>query len=107
MAPEIEVRTARAAERPCGLYAYHSPKVVRTQGHHLRPVYLQNRVYGRIQDSSLMWLCGNCHDSVHEWLSWLLREAREPEPHPGRYAKMLAQGTYNWFVAAMKEKDSA
>ena len=40
---------ARAADRPCELYRYHAPVPSRTQGHHRRPVYLQNRVYGRIR----------------------------------------------------------
>ena len=102
--PTAEPRTARAADKPCELYKTHAPKVVRTQGHHLKPVYLQNRVYGRIQDPWLMWLCGGCHDSVHEWLSWLLGEARKPSPEPGRYAKALAQCAYDWFTTAMEAK---
>ena len=48
-----------------------------------------------------MWLCGNCHDATHEWLSWLLGEARRPDPEPGRYAKALAQCAFDWFTAAM------
>ena len=99
-----EPRTARATDRPCQLAGYHAPKVVRTQGHHIRPVYLQNRAYGRIQDPTLMWLCGNCHDATHEWLSWLLGEAREPTPHPGLYAKRLAKSAFDWFTEAMAAK---
>lgn len=95
-----EPRTARATDQPCQLYAHHSPKVVRSQGHHRRPVYLQNKVYGRIQDPELLWLCGSCHDAVHEWLSWLLGEARRPSPEPGRLAKAEAHAAYNWFRAA-------
>ena len=104
MTPSSEVRTARAVDRPCALYAHHAPKVVQTHGHHIRPVYLQNRVYGRIQDPELMWLCPNCHAAAHEWLSHLLAEARRPDPEPGRYAKQLAQTAYDWFTTAMKEK---
>lgn len=100
----IQHPNARAADKPCELYAYHSPKVVRTQGHHIHPVYLQNQVYGRIQDSDLKWLCGNCHDSTHEWLSWLLGEARKPDPEPGRNAKAEAQRAFDWFTQAMKDR---
>lgn len=96
----IEPRTARAADRPCALYKAHSPRPSRTQGHHRKPVYLQNRAYGKIQDPTLLWLCGSCHDSVHDWLSWLLREAREPSPHPGRNAKAEAQAAFDWFTDA-------
>lgn len=98
------LREAKATDRPCQLHKYHSPRPSRTNGHHRRPVYLQNRVYGNIQDGELMWLCGTCHDSVHEWLSWLLKEAREPSPHPGRLAKAEAQRTYDWYIAALAAK---
>lgn len=96
----VESRTATAAERPCQLYTFHAPKVVRTEGHHRRPVYLQNRVYGRIRDPELLWVCGNCHDAIHEWLSWLLGEARKPNPEPGRKAKAEAARTLAWYREA-------
>jgi hypothetical protein len=96
----LQHREAKAADRPCELHLYHSPKVVRTQGHHRRPVYLQNRVYGRIQDGELMWLCGTCHDSVHEWLGWLLGESRKSDPEPGWKAKAEARQAYDWYTEA-------
>jgi len=92
--------TATAAHRPCGLHAYHAPRPSRTQGHHRHPVYLQERVYGRTRDPELLWLCGTCHDSVHEWLSFLLDEARRPDPEPGRLAKAEAERSYAWYRAA-------
>jgi hypothetical protein len=94
-----EIRTATAAEKPCELYAYHAPTPSRTQGHHIRPVYLQNRVYGKIIDGTLLWVCGNCHDNIHEWLGYLLGESRRPNPEPGRLAKAQARWTYDWYVA--------
>lgn len=100
----VEVRTARAEECPCELYEYHAPRVIRTQGHHVEPVYLQNRIYGHIENNRLMWVCGNCHDSIHEWLSWLLGEAREPSPHPGWKAKAEAQKAFDWYKAALARK---
>lgn len=99
-APAPELRTATASSRPCELHTYHSPTPARTQGHHRHPVYLQNRIYGRIVDNELLWVCGTCHDNIHEWLSWLLGEAREPSPHPGRLAKAEAQRTHDWYEAA-------
>lgn len=97
------VRTATAASHPCQLYAHtHSPIPSRTQYHHRHPVYLQNRVYGEIRDASgddMMWLCGLCHDSVHDVLGWLLGETREPDPMPGYNAVREAKRTMNWYIA--------
>lgn len=95
------VRTAQASVHPCGLYAYHQPRPSRTQGHHRHPVFLQNRLYGRIRLPELLWLCGLCHDSVHDWLSWLLGEARKPDPEPGRLAKAEADRTFRWYQAEL------
>lgn len=103
-APNPITPEARAEDHPCQLYAlssHGSVKPARTQGHHRHPVYLQNRVYGRIQDGELLWVCGTCHDNIHEWLGWLLGESREPAPHPGRNAKAEAQAAYDWYVAAL------
>ena len=47
-----------------------------------------------------MSLCGLCHDSVHDWVSWLLGEARQPMPEPGRRAKAEAQRTVDWYREA-------
>jgi hypothetical protein len=96
-----ELRTAPAAEKPCQLYAHTDPPVVsRTQGHHRHPVYLQNRVYGRIQDPELLWVCGTCHDNIHEVLSWLLGEGRKPDPMPGWKTRQEAERTVLWFLNA-------
>ncbi|MCA1570801.1 MAG: hypothetical protein LC798_10890 [Chloroflexi bacterium] len=98
-----DIRTATAAERPCQLHTHHAPRVVRTQGHHRHPVYLQNEVYGQIRDSELLWVCGTCHDSIHAWLSHLLGEARRPNPEPGRLVKAEAQRTHDWFQAELEK----
>ncbi len=98
-----EPRTARAADQPCELYRYHAPRVVQTAGHHVAPVYLQNRVYGRIQDPTLKWLCPNCHTAVHEVIGWLLGETREPSPMPGRNVIEEAERTVAWYRAAQEE----
>lgn len=92
--------TATAAGHPCQLYRTHQPRPVRTQWHHRLPQYLQARVWGRtlLQDpptvrhsTSMLWLCGTCHDGVHEEISWLLREARQPDPTPGTGMRREAQ----------------
>ena len=101
-----ELRTAQATAHPCELHDYHAPAPVVTEGHHWKPVYLQNRLYGRIVDSTLTWLCSNCHEAVHAWLYYLMGERRRPNPDPGRKAKAEAQRTYEWFLAEM-EKESA
>lgn len=92
--------TAQAANRPCELYSYHAPRPTRTQGHHRHPVYLQNQVYGQLRDTELLWVCGTCHDSIHDWLYWLTGARAKPNPEPGRHAKDEAQRSYDWYVAA-------
>jgi hypothetical protein len=94
-------RKASAAEHPCSLVTYHAPQPVITQGHHIHPVFLQNRLYGKIVDSELKWLCGTCHDSVHAWLYWILGERIEP-PYIGRAAKAEAERTFAWYFAEVK-----
>lgn len=100
MADSGELRTATAALHPCELHAYHQPRPARTQGHHRHPVYLQNRVYGSIRDPELLWVCGTCHDNIHEWLGYLLGETRAPDPAPGSLAKAEAQRSYQWYLEA-------
>lgn len=99
--PVPEPTTAQAADKPCELYVHKiAPRPSRTQGHHRHPVYLQNRVYGKTQDTELMYLCGLCHDSVHDWVSYLLGEAREPNPNPGFKHKAEARRVVGWYNAA-------
>lgn len=86
-----------AAIHPCELYGYHVPKPSRTQGHHRHPQALQLKAYGEIRDNQLLWVCGTCHDNIHEWLDFLLGDAREPNPHPGKKARDEAQASYNWY----------
>ena len=96
-----EPRTAQASERPCEMYVHRTaPIPTRTQGHHRHPVYLQNRVYGRIRDTDLLWLCGTCHDSIHDWISFLLVEARKPMIIPGPRVRREAESVVAWFHAA-------
>jgi hypothetical protein len=95
------VRTATAAAHPCQLYAHASaPRPSRTQYHHRFPQYLQERVWGAVRLQSgddMLWLCGLCHDSVHDWLSWLLGEARCPAPAPSARAQTEAARAANWY----------
>lgn len=91
---------AQAADHPCALYAHSSsPVPTRTQGHHSRPMYLQVRLWGEVRDHSVTYLCGLCHDSVHEWIGWLLGESRRPDPEPGWKAKAEAQRTVDWYLS--------
>jgi len=92
--------TATAASQPCSLYAHSaSPIPIRTQFHHSKPVYLQNRLYGQIRYGADTWLCGLCHDAVHETIDWLLGEGRRPDPFPGRKTLAAAEATLEWFVS--------
>lgn len=99
-------RTAPAGLHPCQLYAHvAAPVPVRTQYHHSRPVYLQNRVYGRILHPADTWLCGLCHDAVHETIDWLLGEGRQPSPMPGRNTIAEARRTVAWYQQAQLEAE--
>lgn len=89
---------AFALERPCQLVTYHAPTPVVTEYHHRKPVFLQNRLYGRIVHGADLWVCSNCHEAIHAWLYWLLGERREP-PNIGRNAKAEAERTFAWYTA--------
>lgn len=98
----MSVRTAQAADRPCEMYRDHGSAVPAvTQGHHARPVYLQNRVYGQILDPTLVWLCGTCHDNVHAWIYWLTGERRRPVPDPPPRARDMARQVHDWYTTAL------
>ncbi len=93
-------RTAFYDAHPCQLVAYHAPEPVVTEYHHTKPVFLQNRLYGRIVHGPDLWVCSNCHEAIHAWLYWLLRERRRP-PHIGRRAKAEAERTFAWYRAEL------
>lgn len=91
-------RQASANLQPCELYLDHgSSRPVITQGHHVFPVYLQNRVYGHIRDGKLAYLCGTCHDSVHAWLYYLLGERKVPLSTVPNRAKAMAEVAAAWY----------
>lgn len=89
---------ALASERPCALYAHSGgSRPSLTQGHHIYPIYLQNRKYGKIQNGELMFLCGTCHDNVHTWLYWIMGERKLYTPESPPRAKALAKRAQDWF----------
>lgn len=88
---------AFAPDQPCQLVSYHAPTPVMTEHHHQRPVFLQNRLYGRIVYGPSLWVCSSCHDAIHAWLYWLLGERARP-PYIGRAAAAEAQRTYDWYI---------
>lgn len=100
---QAEVRTARASDQPCQLYSYHWPKPLRTQFHHSRPIYLQNRLYGKIRYPADFWVCGTCHDSLHEVIDWLLGEGRQPGGNVGRKVLDKARDTVDWYRAEQRQ----
>jgi hypothetical protein len=101
--PIPAVRNAPAATHPCELYAHTvAPIPVRTQFHHTKPVFLQNRLYGKILYPAELWVCGLCHDALTETIDWLLGEGRQPNPMPGRNALSCAQQTVNWYRSEQK-----
>lgn len=94
-----ELRTAPAGERPCEVRIYHRPEPVITQGHHIHPVFLQNRLWGKIRDNTFLWVCGTDHDSIHAWLYYLLGEHHKPAVDPGPLVRARAQASFDWYLA--------
>lgn len=84
-------------DQACQLVEYHAPRPVMTEYHHQKPVFLQNRLYGKIIYGPSLWVCSNCHDAIHAWLYWLLGEHKQP-PYIGRAARMEAQRTFDWYM---------
>ena len=99
-------RSAFATKRPCVLVKTHAPAPVITEYHHSKPVYLQRRLYGEERYDADTWLCSNCHEAVHAWLYWLLRERAEPK-NVGRAAKAEAYRTYMWYLSEKTKKETA
>ena len=85
-------------DKTCALVKHHEPKPVMTEFHHQKPVFLQNRLYGKIIFGPSLWVCANCHEAIHAWLYWLLGEHAEP-PYIGRAAKAEAERTHGWYLA--------
>lgn len=107
LASSGEPLEASSAVRPCELYRDHGSSAPSfTEGHHLHPIFLQNRVYGRIQDPQLMWLCSSCHDNVHGHLYGLLGDRKMPVVPVPRRARQVAEAAHAWYDNAMKEKSS-
>ncbi len=97
-APEGSARQADAEKRPCELHTYHSPVVVRTQGHHVFPVYLQMRLWQELRLQELLWICGTGHDSLHAWLPWALTETRNrPLVRSGARTMDQVERVVEWY----------
>lgn len=94
----MEPQTASSQQRPCEVHGYHWPPIVETEGHHTYPVYLQNRVYGKIVHPHLTWICDNGHKTVHAWLSYLLGERKYAPHRRGTKKEMvLVQEAFDWY----------
>ena len=94
----LEVVRALSGEKPCELYKYHKPYPAITEGHHWNPVFLQNRLWGKIHNNNLIWLCPTCHSNVHAWLDWLLGE-RKSKPSVPMRARAEAERTLRWYIS--------
>jgi hypothetical protein len=102
--------SAPASTYPCQLYRTHAPRPTRTQWHHRFPEYLQRRVWGetRVEDPPMpssphmLWLCGTCHDSVHDWISYLVDGWRRPDPPPGTSVRREAQHAVAMYRLALE-----
>ena len=97
----VPPRKAFFEEHPCQLVSYHAPTPIMTEFHHSKPVYLQNRLYGKIIYGADFWVCSNCHDSIHAIIYWLMGERCKP-PYIGRAALAKAQRTIEWYESEVK-----
>jgi hypothetical protein len=94
-------REAQATDKPCELHVVHRPVVVRTQGHHVFPIYLQKRLYdGAVRHGDLLWLCGTGHDSLHAWLGYALGEAYKPAQRVGTETMERVAQVVEWYRGA-------
>lgn len=57
--------------RWCGNLIDHRPEPIHLQWHHVRPLYL-----GGEPDGDGIWLCGTCHDGVHQIIRDMLKAGR-------------------------------
>jgi hypothetical protein len=48
----------------------------------------------------MLWVCGLCHDGIHEWIGYLLGESRKPNPYAPQ--SLFAQEAA-WAVRMYKE----
>lgn len=84
----------------CELYLDHgSARPVFVQGHHLKPEYLQKRLWGEVRHNELIWLCGSCHDTVHGWIymtmgDWKQTVSRSQVPPR---ALVVAENAVKWY----------
>lgn len=100
--------TAPATSKPCQLYAHGvAPRPTRTQGHHRYPEYLQKRLWGETLVDDLLWVCGLCHDSIHDVIGWLLGESRMPDPMPGYKTLAEARRTIHWYQSEERARAAA
>lgn len=97
--PPEQTRTAFATTQPCVLVATHVPTPLMTEYHHTKPVYLQNRLYGHVQFGPDLWVCSNCHDSIHAWIYYLMGEHQRPPGSTHTAAYRAARATVDWFNA--------
>lgn len=95
------VLSADGSERPCRFHKYHWPPVLETELHHLKPVYLQNRVHGKIVDPTTAPACPTGHSNFHAWISYLLGERRRRPWRLGTRVEMKhAREVVDWYLAA-------
>lgn len=95
-------RLARADVRPCEVHGYHWPPYIETEGHHIFPVYLQNKVYGKIVKPDLVWTCDTGHKNMHAWLSYLLGERKvRPFRNCTQREREYVMKAVTWFTGEM------
>lgn len=99
--------TASARDKPCEVHGYHWPPPIETEGHHIYPVYLQNRVFGKIELPNLIWVCDTGHKNIHALLSWGLGERRnQPSGRGTRLERAIVKAAYDWYIEATTKEET-
>lgn len=76
------------AATPCRCVARHNPLPVEVELHHLIPQWMQQRVWGRVRDQTLIPVCPTTHMNIHALINATLHGV--PPPHASAYTRAQA-----------------
>lgn len=71
--------TVSQDDEPCRLHAYHSPRTVFNERHHVFPKEYQIDIWGEVRDKEVWSICSTSHNTVHGALRAFLKTGKWPE----------------------------
>lgn len=99
--PEVSSR-ALQKDHPCELHISHSPITVINEGHHRFPQFLQRRVYGKVIDNRLIYICATSHNTVHDAIYSWEDDGHIPKWIVGKTKDLIEEGI-ELYLNALKE----